>query len=219
MNIYPSLISSDLLNLQKTLTTFDPHCQGYHLDVMDDHFVPNVTMGPAFINAIRTATKLPLHIHLMVENPEMWVVRLKLAPGDTLIFHYETRRSLAEQIIFIDTVRNRDLKVGIAINPNTPIEVLQSVLPLVDLVLVMTVYPGFSGQTFIPDVLTKISPLIKMQQNCASHATICLDGGINEHTIRLVHQHKIDNVAVATAIFGKPDPVAALRELYKLSGC
>ena len=90
MKIYPSLISSDLLNIGKTITLLDSHCDGYHIDVMDDHFVPNLTWGPAFIAAIRKATKLPLHVHLMVDNPQVWPARLNLTAGDTVIFHHES---------------------------------------------------------------------------------------------------------------------------------
>ena len=217
MNIYPSLISSDLLNIQQTLKSFENKCTAYHLDVMDDHFVPNITWGPAFINAIRTATTLPLHVHLMVENPYMWIGRLKLAPGDTVIFHYEAVKDAEAQRLFIDAAHERSYQAGIAISPNTPAEVLSETIALVDMVLLMTVYPGFSGQTFIPDVLEKINPIAKMQQKCGKNVTLCLDGGINEETIDMVRRHNVQHVAAATAIFGKPDPIAALQQLNKLA--
>lgn len=214
MHIYPSLISSNLLNLEKTLTQFDRVCNGYHLDVMDDHFVPNLTWGSGFINAIRQATPLPLHVHLMVDNPEMWLTRLKLHPGDTVIFHYEAIQDHAHAKRMIDLIKAAKLHAGLAINPNTAPEKIHDVLATLDMILLMTVYPGFSGQTFIPEVLDKIAPLRKMQQLVSNHAILCLDGGINSDTLSLVRSHQVSHVAAATAIFGQPDPLSAIKQLY-----
>ena len=217
MHIYPSLISSNLLTLEKTLQQFDRLCNGYHLDVMDDHFVPNLTWGPAFINAIRQATPLPLHVHLMVDNPEMWLNRLKLHAGDTIIFHYEAVQDDAHAKRIIDIIRASNINAGLAINPNTAPEKMHPLLKNLELILLMTVYPGFSGQTFIPDVLNKITTVRKMQQLVGNSAILCLDGGINMDTMPLVRDHQIQHVAIATAIFGQPDPVGALKQLYTAS--
>jgi ribulose-phosphate 3-epimerase len=217
MHIYPSLISSNLLTLEKTLQQFDRLCNGYHLDVMDDHFVPNLTWGPAFINAIRQATPLPLHVHLMVDNPEMWLSRLKLHAGDTIIFHYEAVQDDAHAKRIIDIIRASNINAGLAISPNTAPEKMHPLLKNLELILLMTVYPGFSGQTFIPDVLNKITTIRKMQQLVGNSAILCLDGGINMDTMPLVRDHQIKHVAIATAIFGQPDPVGALRQLYTAS--
>ena len=214
MPIYPSLISSNVLNLEKTLQQFDRLCDGYHLDVMDDHFVPNLTWGPTFINAIRQATPLPLHIHLMVDNPELWLTRLKLQHGDTIIFHYEAIKDNAHAKRIIDLIKAANLHAGLAINPNTAPEKIHDVLATLDMILLMAVYPGFSGQTFIPEVLDKIAKLRKMQQLAGNHATLCLDGGINMDTMPLVRSHKVSHVAIATAIFGQPDPASAIKSLY-----
>ncbi len=214
MHIYPSLISSNVLTLEKTLQQFDRLCNGYHLDVMDDHFVPNLTWGPTFINAIRQATSLPLHVHLMVDNPEMWINRLKLQPGDTVIFHYEAVSDHAHIKRIVDIIKSAHLQAGLAINPNTAPEKVHGVLADLDMILLMTVYPGFSGQTFIPDVLNKIGTLRKMQQLVGNHAMLCLDGGINIDTLPLVRSHQVNHIAIATAIFGQPDPVSAIKQLY-----
>ncbi|NDD55506.1 ribulose-phosphate 3-epimerase, partial [bacterium] len=205
---------SNVLTLEKTLQQFDRLCNGYHLDVMDDHFVPNLTWGPVFINAIRQATPLPLHIHLMVDNPEMWISRLKLQSGDSIIFHYEAIRDHAHAKLIIDAIKDSGIHAGIAINPNTAPEKMHELLPMLDMILLMTVYPGFSGQTFIPDVLNKIPTIRKMQQVTQNHAILCLDGGINATTLPLVREHHIQHAAIATAIFGQPDPVTALKQLY-----
>lgn len=214
MHIYPSLISSPLLKLETTLSQFDRLCNGYHLDVMDDHFVPNLTWGPGFINAIRLATPLPLHVHLMVDNPEMWISRLKLHQGDTIIFHYESIRDHAHAKLVIDSIKAININVGLAISPSTAPEKTHDLIALLDMILLMTVYPGFSGQTFIPEVLEKISIIRKMQQVAQNHAILSLDGGINEQTLPLVRQHNVQHVAIASAIFGQADPAAALKTLY-----
>src|SRR3990172_9915424 len=122
MTIYPSLISSDLLNLAATLSLFDDHCDGYHLDVMDDHFVPNLTWGPAFINAIASHTKLPLNVHLMVDNPENWLNRLTLSQKDSFIFHWEALNDVEQVIALAQTIRAKGILAGLAINPKTDVE-------------------------------------------------------------------------------------------------
>ena len=101
MEIFPSLIAADLLNLERVLKELDPHCDGYHIDIMDDHFVPNLTWGPAFLKQILEKTSLPLHVHLMVKDPEKWINRVKLRPNDIFIFHYEAYKNLYFNIIII----------------------------------------------------------------------------------------------------------------------
>jgi ribulose-phosphate 3-epimerase len=214
MYIYPSLISSPLLNIEKTLLQFDRLCDGYHLDVMDDHFVPNLTWGPGFINAIRQATSLPIHVHLMVDNPEMWVSRLKLHPDDTIIFHYEAIRDHAHGRLIIEAIKESNVHVGMAINPNTAPEKGHDLMPLLHMILLMTVYPGFSGQTFIPAALDKIAIIKKMLLLAQNNATLCLDGGINASTLPLIRQHNVQHVAIASGIFHNTDPAAALKSLY-----
>jgi ribulose-phosphate 3-epimerase len=217
MHICPSLISSDLLNLKQTLASFDPIVDGYHIDVMDDHFVPNLTWGPAFINAIRHSTQQPLVIHLMVDRPVTWPSRLSLKPTDTIIYHHEAISDTSIQKELIQHVHSKEWKIGIAINPTTPIESIFDMLSLVDVILLMSVKPGFSGQLFIPDVMKKIEPLITMRSQHNYKFTISMDGGINEKNIHELAQAKIDSVAVAAAIFQQPDPIHALKNLKNLS--
>ncbi|MCK4517934.1 ribulose-phosphate 3-epimerase, partial [Candidatus Babeliales bacterium] len=171
MKIYPSLISSDLLNLDKTINQIDNYCDGFHIDVMDDHFVPNLTWGPAFVWAISEKTKLPLHVHLMVDEPEKWLDRVKLKKDDIFIFHVEAVVGWKENkvIDFIKKVTNlrakaMGCKVGVAINPKTPVESIFSFLPSLDHVLIMAVEPGFSGQKFMPEVLEKVAILKEQRE-------------------------------------------------------
>lgn len=216
MKIYPSLISSDLLNLEKTLNLFDPHCDGYHIDIMDDHFVPNLTWGPAFVNAIRQKTKQHLNVHLMVQHPEKWPDRLYLAPKDTLIFHHEAVVSATATNDLIDTIHRKGWCAGIAANPQTSLEAIDTYVTKLDTILLMSVQPGFSGQQFIHAVTKKIQPLLALRAQENKLLTIGMDGGINENNIKELSQLGIDYVAVASSIFSAAQPLTALKNLYEI---
>ena len=217
MEIFPSLISSDLLNLEKTIKLLDKQCDGYHIDVMDDHFVPNLTWGPAFVNAIRNATDLPMHVHLMVEDPEKWVERLELKGFDILIFHIEVflgSTKICRDLI--ESVKKKNWQVGIAINPDTDVEDVFEYLKDIDHVLLMSVQPGFSGQKFIPEVLQKVEPILKKRRDKDLSFTLGMDGGIDKENIALVEDEGVDQIGIASGIFSQKDWVAALGELYRL---
>jgi ribulose-phosphate 3-epimerase len=216
MQIYPSLISSDLLNLEKTLVTLNSACDGYHIDIMDNHFVPNLTWGAAFVKAIRQATMLPLHIHLMVSNPAAWINRLEIHATDTIIFHYEALTSLGDCAALAQAIRTASYKVGIAINPSTPVESIIDIVHMFDIVLIMSVNPGFSGQNFIAETTKKIAPLIAIKAQERHTFAIGFDGGINITNISALSVLGVDNIAAAAAIFSQHNPVAALHNLYQL---
>lgn len=210
MKIYPSLISADLLHLGDVIKTLDSHCDGYHIDVMDDHFVPNLTMGPAFVQAIIDATELPIHLHLMVDNPEKWIDRVDLREQDFFIFHHEVVGSTE-----LVNLKDKKYKIGIAINPDTKIESIFPYLDQLDYVLLMSVQPGFSGQKFIPEVLEKVKPLVDIRKSKNLKFLIGMDGGIGLSNIEMLADAGVDDVGVASAIFSADDPVRALGELYK----
>ncbi len=243
MEIYPSLISSDVLNLGTTIAQLDTVCHGYHIDIMDDHFVPNLTWGAQFANAIRKATTLPLHIHLMVDEPTHWLERFEAPsqralflhqdktiplhlqtpalnyqpenmPKDVLFFHQETLSDEKQQREFIQAIHYQGFKAGVAINPKTDISSLNAIFPHIDAVLLMSVEPGFSGQKFIPETLEKINPILSLKKQYNKEITLCMDGGINEHNIGKIAAHGVNQVAVASAIFDTSDPVQALKKLY-----
>jgi len=216
MKIYPSLISSNLLNLRQTLKLFDSHCDGYHLDIMDDHFVPNLTWGPAFINEIRKATSLPLQVHLMVEKPETWTDRLALQPNDVFLFHYESYNNIDQCKTLINNIKQKNWNAGITINPDTPVEKIIELLPELETVLVMSVNPGFSGQSFIESTLKKIPLLCQAKKQNNLSFKICMDGGISENNIQQLVSLGVDQVGIASAIFSNPSPLATLEKLYKL---
>lgn len=216
MDIYPSLISADILNLQQVINTLNPVCNGYHIDVMDDHFVPNLTWGPMFVNAIRTITSLPLHVHLMVDNPTSWLERIALNAGDTFIFHAEVIKDNTIRHQLITDIHNKGWNAGIAINPKTSVESIFDTLAIINSVLLMSVEPGFSGQTFIPSIIDKIKPLLAKQKQLNTIFKIGIDGGINKSNIKLLKENNVDSVAIAAAIFHQPDLLVALHELHTL---
>lgn len=214
MHIYPSLISADLLNLEKVVTELNNHADGYHLDIMDGHFVPNITWGPMFINAIATITQLPLQIHAMVTNPQQWLDNLHLQQKDSFIFHYEAMQSMHQMSNLIHNLKSRSIRIGVAINPKTPAQVLTPWIHQVDEILVMSVEPGFSGQTFI-DVTAKVAELKIIKQEAKASAKIGMDGGITAHHIPLLKKLGITFVGVASALFNHHDTIQALQTLRK----
>lgn len=212
MKIYPSLISADILNLRSVIKTLDSHCDGYHIDVMDDHFVSNLTWGPAFVEAIVSETKLPIHMHLMVDNPEKWVGRVGLRDKDFFIFHHEV---VSDALKILNNLKDFKHKVGVAINPETPVEDIFSYLDKLDYVLIMSVKPGFSGQKFMPEVLEKVRVLVDHRESKSLNFIVGMDGGIGLSNVKLLADAGVDEVGVASAVFSDGDPVRALGELYE----
>ncbi|MFH0898845.1 MAG: ribulose-phosphate 3-epimerase [bacterium] len=213
MKIYPSLISSNILELKKTIEELEPYCQGFHLDVMDDHFVPNLTWGPVFINAITHATSLARQVHLMVDNPETWVHRLNLSMQDSFIFHIEAVRNGSHARDIVQQLKAKKIRVGIALNPNTSVDSILGLLKDVDEVLVMSVEPGFSGQAFIQNVMEKVVRIRTLREKQNLSFLISMDGGIGFDNIAMIQGEGVDIVGVASAIFSRKDTVRALKDL------
>lgn len=215
MKIYPSLISSDLLHLGKTIKLLNPLCAGYHIDVMDDHFVPNLTWGPVFVEAIVSGTELPIHLHLMVDNPSKWVKRIPLRAQDCFIFHHEVFKDDKQREEILHALHSMPHSVGVAVNPETPIEQVFPYIERVNHVLIMSVNPGFSGQEFIPDVLTKVTPLVEVREHKSISFSIGMDGGIGGEQLPELEAMGVDIVGIASAIFSQADYVSALQGLQK----
>ena len=215
MKIYPSLISSDLLNLGNTIKLLEDDCDGFHIDIMDDHFVPNLTWGPAFVSAMLSATNLPLHVHLMVGNPAPWVDRISLRSDDLFVFHVESVSTLESIVKLIADVKSRGWLVGLAVNPTTELEKFLHLLPQVDHVLIMSVNPGFSGQEFIPDVVRKIDRPVEIRKEKKLAFSIGIDGGVGLDNIKMLADKGIDCAGVASAIFSKKDFLGELSVLKK----
>lgn len=212
--LFPSLIASNLLRLQETIDLLDPLVQGYHLDVMDFHFVPNLTWGPDFINAIRTATTKQLFIHLMVDYPENYIPLFRLQSEDIVSFHYESPSHFtAEQLC--SKIGSHDLIPSIALNPETALTVLSSV-PHLRHLLLMSVHPGFSGQPFIPSTLDKITESVALRAQRQVPFTIAVDGGITEENCRALALRGADAFALATALFKDHQPREAIKRIERL---
>lgn len=211
IRIAPSILSADFTMLGDEVRRAEAAgADVIHIDVMDGHFVPNITVGPLVVNAVRRLTSLPLDVHLMIERPENFVEAFTEAGADILTIHPETpgrwHRTLQQ-------IRSVGVRAGVALNPGTPPSVLEYVIPLVDLILVMTVNPGFGGQTFIPEMLAKIAAVRRILDAVGSSAWLSVDGGINETTAPLVVRAGADMLVAGTAIFGAPDVTLAVAGL------
>lgn len=208
--IAPSILSANFADLKSEIQKVEKGGADWlHVDVMDGHFVPNLTMGPAIVKVLKKNSTLPLDCHFMVTDPEKWIEPFGVAGASVFTFHIEVGKDRTPQII--EKIRAKNMSPGLSLNPATPIEILLPYIGLVDLVLVMSVVPGFSGQTFMAEVMTKVSKLVEAQKK--NSFLIEIDGGIDLETIGTAKKAGC-NVAVAgNAIFSKPDPAQAVKEL------
>jgi len=210
IRIFPSIISADLLNLEKDITSLEPYCDGFHIDVMDAHFVPNLTIGPMVVNAIGTLTKKPLWVHLMVEYPADIIDALTLPPDSIITFHHENK---ADNELMIEYIRSKGWLPSMAINPKTPVTALLPYIDRLHQALIMSVEPGFSGQKFITDTIQKIAPLAIHKQTNNLEVRIAIDGGITQENIVMLKEEGIQDFAMASALFTVDDPVESLKQL------
>uniref|UniRef100_UPI002ADDC7B0 ribulose-phosphate 3-epimerase n=1 Tax=Thermanaerothrix sp. TaxID=2972675 RepID=UPI002ADDC7B0 len=175
-----------------------------HIDVMDGHFVPNITMGPFIVETCRRVSSLPLDVHLMIEKPERYVEAFIRAGANYVSVHVEGNPNIHRTL---QTIRSLGAKAGIALNPGTPACAISALLPAVDFILVMTVNPGYSGQSFLPESVAKISEIKMMLEQYHSTALIQVDGGINTETLPLAYQAGARIFVAATAIFKHPQGI------------
>jgi ribulose-phosphate 3-epimerase len=210
--ISSSILSADFTRLGQQISDAEnAGVDWIHVDVMDGHFVPNLTMGPFIINACRRVTQLPLDVHLMVESPENLLPAFAEAGATNLTVHVETCPNLHRTLQFI---RELGCKAGVVINPATPVALIEPVLHMVDLVLVLSVNPGFSGQQFLPEVLPKIKNLRHQLEQINPSVWLEVDGGINSQTLPLVIDAGANVIVAAHAIFDYPGGIAGgVREL------
>lgn len=212
-----SILSSDFLHLGAEIAACESAGADWiHVDVMDGDFVPNITMGPVVVEACRRATRLPLDVHLMIQKPERHIAAFAHAGASLLSVHVENHPHLYRTL---QEIKALGCQAGVVLNPGTPAELIRPVLPLLDLVLVMTVNPGFSGQQFLPDVLPKVSMVRRMLDEAGLATWLEVDGGINAETLPQVLAAGATAFVAASAVFHHPQGIAAgVRALKQAMG-
>ncbi len=214
MIVAPSILSADFSRLLEEAKEMEAYgAQFLHIDVMDGHFVPNITIGPMVYKNLKKQVDLILDVHLMISDPKFYAPRFIEAGADYLTFHYEAVKDVKDLIIYL---KEENVKVGISIKPGTDVRVLDPYLSLLDLILVMSVEPGFGGQTFLENALDKISYLKEQKTKKGYRYLIEVDGGINLETAKLCKAAGVDILVAGSYIFGSKDRKKVVSELLNL---
>lgn len=211
--ISPSMLSADFTCLAKEIKAVEDAKADYiHIDVMDGHFVPNITVGPLVVEAVRRATRLPLDVHLMIEKPEQYIPQFAKAGSDIITVQVESTWHLHRAV---QMIRENGVRAGVTCNPSTPLDFLEHVIDDVDMVLVMSVNPGFGGQEFIPAALEKVKTVRKMLDAHHSNAELEIDGGIKINNIGAASKAGADVFVSGSAIFGSNDYKKTIRAMRR----
>lgn len=211
IKIAPSILSADFSNLGRDIVSLsDWNADWIHFDVMDGHFVPNMSFGPPILSAIRPLTKLPIDVHLMVEEPSRFIPWFQKAGADIITIHVEAEKHLHRAL---QQIHEGGCKAGVVLNPGTPAVAVKELLPYCDLVLVMSVNPGYGGQKFIPESLEKISELRRMIDERGLKTEIEVDGGINPETAKLCIDAGATVLVAGSAVFLAKDPKDMIHQL------
>jgi ribulose-phosphate 3-epimerase len=209
--ISPSILSADFSILKKEIKSVEPYCDFLHIDIMDGHFVPNITIGPCIVRSIRKITNLIFDVHLMISEPDKFIEDFANAGADYITIHAEVDKPLLQ---LIKKIKKYGKKAGVSLNPDTDIDKVMPYIRDIDLILVMSVFPGFAGQKFIPDVLKKVEMLVNARKiNRAKNLLIEIDGGINEKTAKLAREAGVDILAAGSYIFKSKDRKKAIEKL------
>ncbi len=209
--VAPSILSADFANIQRDVEMINnSNADWFHVDIMDGVFVPNISFGFPVVKAIAKHAKKPLDVHLMIVNPDQYVQAFKDAGAEVLTVHYEACAHLHRSI---QNIKNTGMKAGVAINPHTPISVLEDIIADVDLVCVMSVNPGFGGQKFIENTYHKVGLLKTLIKNKNSSALIEIDGGVDLNNYKKLLQSGADVLVAGNTVFSSSDPVKTIQEL------
>ncbi len=215
VQILPSLLAADFARLGEEIHLVESaRVEMLHVDIMDGHFVPNLTLGPPVTESIRKVTNLKLDHHLMIEDPDTYAPIFIKAGATSVSVHYEACRHLDRTLHLI---QEEGALAGVVVNPATTTALLEDVLGIVDYVLVMSVNPGFGGQRFIQHSLEKVRQLYRRRQERDLHFAIEIDGGVSTHNLADVVRAGVDWVVAGTSVFGTPDPIAAVQELQQIA--
>ena len=209
--VAPSMLSANFGNLQSDVELVNnSNADWFHLDIMDGVFVPNISFGIPIIKAIKTIAKKPLDVHLMIVQPERYIREFKNAGADILTIHYEASTHLHRSI---SEIKNEGMKAGVVLNPHTPVNVLEDIISDLDLVLIMSVNPGFGGQMFIQNTYNKISKLKDLITKTNSKALIEIDGGVTLENASMLVNRGADILVAGNTVFRSPNPISIIQKL------
>ncbi|MEA3447007.1 MAG: ribulose-phosphate 3-epimerase [Bacteroidota bacterium] len=215
MIVSPSLLSADFLTLGSEIEMLNnSETDWFHLDIMDGMFVPNITFGFPIISQIKNAAKKPLDVHLMIEKPERYVKAFRKAGADILTVHYEAVVHLHR---CVQEIKNEGMKAGVSLNPHTPVHLLEHILPDLNLVLIMSVNPGFGGQSFIPESMNKIRTLRQLANEKNPDLIIEVDGGVSPDNVKQLSDAGMDAAVAGSAVFKADDPSGVISQLKHLN--
>jgi ribulose-phosphate 3-epimerase len=212
--IAPSILAADFAHLADEVARVTPECDLLHVDVMDGHFVPNLSIGPAVVSSLRPVTELYLDCHLMIENPGDFLDQFAKAGADSCTVHVE----LGDPRPLFDRMRAHGMRVGLVLNPETSLDVVLPYLAEIDILLFMSVHPGFGGQAFLPEVLDKVRAARAIVDERELPVELEIDGGINLETAPLAAAAGADILVAGSAVFGAPDSAAAARAIRTAAG-
>ncbi|MBS1112947.1 MAG: ribulose-phosphate 3-epimerase [Nitrospirae bacterium] len=215
IKIAPSILSANFLSLGEEIKAAETAgADMLHIDIMDGHFVPNITIGPSIVEALRTITSLPLDVHLMIEKPDVYVGDFIKAGADYLTIHYEASVHLHRTV---QLIKEHGAKAGVSLNPSTPVWSLEDILPDIDMVLLMSVNPGFGGQEFIPQVIHKIKMLKKLIREKGLSPAIEVDGGVKLDNTPDIIAAGADILVMGSAFFGAGDYTTVVRKFREIT--